>query len=175
MSAWIIVIVGAGIWIVGQRIPQPRNPENFRIGRVFSLLGLGLFAFGVYAGMIGSVALGTTSIRPFSFAHFMAKSEAEALSYARGHLSISSHPAAAWRGASKNELKCTVINQGDKSLQSLTFSFVTNVNNTEQVRIRGPYPANATKSVLVTVPASALRAYFQEPGMTLNQISGASF
>lgn len=174
MSAWIIVIVGAIIWLIGQRI-FPRSPDSFKTGRVFSTIGLLIFGLGVYTGMLGPVVIGTTSINPFSFAHFMAKDDAEALAYAKRYLQVSSQPGATWHGASKSDLQCTVVNRGDKTVSTLTFRFATDRMSSVDVRVRGPYHPGQKKMVIIEVPAGVPKSYFQAPGMNVNQICAAHF
>ena len=170
-----MVIVGAVIWGIGQKIPVPKHPEGLRFGRVVSLLGLSVFLFGVYAGWQGPISLGKTKVRQFSFAHFMQRANSEALTYAKAHVQVSSRPSAVWRGQSKTALSGTVINNGTKSLQSLTFTFVTKDQSTITTRIRGPYPAGQTQVIHVEVSTRVLRSYFDGGGMNASQISGASF
>ena len=175
MSAWALVIAGFIIWLVGQRIPPPKNPASIRLGWLVCVLGAGIFVIGAYAGLRGPVSFGPVTFNSFSFAHAAEKSHMEALTYARGHLQISSHPAAKWRGASKSDLDCVVVNRGDRTVTSLTFRFATTDGNGVDIRVRGPYPANATKTVLVTLPDNVLRSYFEATGMSINQLSSAAF
>ncbi len=175
MSAWIIVSAGVVIYFISTRIPPPRKSNGVRISRCISFLGFGILVVGIYAGMKGPFVFGNTTVTPFSFAHAIQKSDAEAFSYARNHVSLSSRPAGAWQGASKDSLKCTVTNSGKKSIRSITFRFVTDSNATVDRSIRGPYPPGSTKDVLVSLPDSVSRRYFEAPGMTANQICGASF
>ena len=175
MSAWVIVGAGIVIYMISTKIPAPRKAHGVRISRIASFLGIAVLATGLYAGMKGPIVFGKTTIAPFSFAHSIQKAEAEATAYALGHISLSSHPGGAWRGASKDSLKCTVVNRGDKSLTYLIFRFVTKGNTTVDLPIRGPYPPNSTKSVHVTLPDNVSRSYFLAPGMTANQICGAAF
>lgn len=174
MSAWILVIAGILVWLAGQRIPPPKNPASIRTGWLVSTLGAGVFAIGIFAGLRGPVSFGSVTFSSFSFAHAHEKSDLEAMRYARNNLRVSSHPAAGWRGASKTDLKCNVVNNGSRKLTSLTFSFVTTSHDTINIKVRGPYPANATKSVLVPLPDNVVRSYFQK-GMNVTQISAASF
>jgi hypothetical protein len=174
LSAWVIVIVGSVIWFVGQRIRRPRESRGLGFDRILSIVGLCIFAMGVYSGMKGPVAVGNIVVNPFSFAHSGQRASSEALLYATGNLQVSSYPAAGWHGASKEALKCIVINNGSRSLSSLTFRFVTKDHRTVDLRIRGPYPAKTTKKVLVTLPDTVLRSYFQAPGMNASQICAAS-
>lgn len=174
MSAWALVIAGAVIIFVGQRIPPPKNPASLRLGWLVAVLGAGILVAGIYSGVKGPVTFGSVTVRAFSFANTNEKARMEAAQYARNHLQISSHPAAGWRGASKTDLKCNVVNNGDRKLTSLTFTFMTKDHRPLNIRVRGPYPANAKKSVLVELPDSVVRTYF-ETGMSVSQISTASF
>lgn len=174
VSAWVLVIAGGIIWLIGQRIPPPKNPASIRLGWMVSVLGAGIFVIGAYAGLRGPVHFGSLQVRAFSFAHAAEKSHQQALNYARNKLQVSSAPAPGWHGASKKDLECVVINKGNRKLTSLTFTFMTADNVPHQVKVRGPYPANAKKSVLVPLPPNALKSYFTQ-GMNTSQISGAAF
>jgi hypothetical protein len=175
MSAWVLVIAGFLVWVVGQRIPPPRDPASIRVGWLVCVLGVGIFVIGVYAGLKGPVSFGPVAFSSFSFAHAAERSNMEALAYARGHLQVSSHPAAGWHGASKSDLDCVVVNRGERTVTALTFRFATTDGKGADIRVRGPYPAKASKTVLVTLPDNALRNYFEAPGMSVNQLSGAAF
>lgn len=175
MSAWVIVAAGVVIYMISTRIPAPRKQHGVRISRCVSFLGVGVLAIGIYAGMKGPVVFGSTTVAPFAFAHSAEQSDAEATVYAMQYISLSSHPGGAWRGASKDSLKCTVINSGNRSLRYITFRFVTTGNSTVDLSIRGPYPPKSTKSVHVSIPDNVQRSYFESPGMTKSQICGASF
>lgn len=175
MSAWIIIVLGAIVWGIGQKIPLPKQPEGLRFGRIVSLVGLLVFLFGAYAGWQGPLSVGTATINPVSFAHFMQKANSEALVYAKAHIQLSSRPTAVWRGRSKTSLTCTVINNGTKDLQSLTFTFATKNQSTISERIRGPYLAGQKREVHIELSNNVLQSYFDGAGMNAGQISAATF
>lgn len=174
MSAWVLVIIGVVIWLIAQKIPPPKNPQALRPSGVVCVIALIVFGIGAYAGLKGPVTMGGVTFECFSFAHALKKSEAKALEYARRNLSITSHPASGWRGASKKDITCVVVNTGSRSLTSLTFSFVTTDHQTVNIKVRGPYPAHGKRSVLVKIPNNVVRTYF-ESGMQSHQIVGAAF
>lgn len=169
-----MVCAGIIIWLLAQRIPPPKDPASLRLGWIVGTLGVGIVIIGVYSGVKGPVSIGGVTVEAFSLKRAADESRAEAMRYARNNLRISSRPAVGWHGASQSDLTCEVENRGDRSITSLTFNFVTTDHKSINIKVRGPYPAGATKSVLVSLPGNVVRSYFTA-GMNVNQISAASF
>ncbi len=177
-SVWL-VLGGIALWVLGQKMrgqASPGRAQSSSFGRLVSLVGLAGFCLGLYAGFMGPVKIGSTTIQAFSFTHFVQKSDDAAVAYAHSHLLLSRQPATTWQGASQRTLQYNVANNGDRSLSSLIVRLAVAGGSTIDRRVDGPFPARQTSiGVLNDVPANVERSYFTSSTVGSGEIVGASF
>jgi hypothetical protein len=174
---WILIGLGAVLWVAGTTVIRRQDAfKGSPVGRALLILGVAAAGFGIYAGFKGPITVGPLTVPTFSFAHAVSDSQKQAFAYVKsGKVHVSRRPAPAWRGVSDKALEYTVVNNGNEGLSWLRLSFSTGRSALER-KLSGPFPARKTTKVVVKVPKTVDRSYFQAvSSVEYGHITGASF
>lgn len=175
----VYIAVGAGfaIWWMGQKFGgiKASGARSSKLGKLLSVLGFALFAVGMYAGFKGPLTIAGITLETFPFSEMIEQSSAEALNYAKYNLDISREPATGWHGVSKTALQCTVRNNGDKEIGRVSVRFSTTNRSSVDLPLRGPFPARKTITLIVDVPSSVDRSYFNRAKVNSGEIVSARY
>jgi hypothetical protein len=175
-NVWIAVGGGAALWMLGQKMyGHGYTGRTSPFARLLSLLGLAAFCLGMYAGFRGPLTIGSITLGTFPFAHFVQKSDDEAVAYSRNHLYLSRQPAVGWHGASKDTLQYNVKNNGNRDLSRLVVRFTTTDGSIVDKILDGPFRAGRTSTAVVEIPARVSRSYFTSSEVSPGEIVGAQF
>jgi len=175
-SAGSLIAVGVGVVLLALgnavmplvsasdgRVIERRRGSGF-LSRLMLLMGAGVLALGVYAGLRGPVRVGPVVLRRFSFIPSGEEARARALSYVRAHVHVSRSQAVGWHGAHETRLHYSVRNSGDRGVAWLMLRFHTGSGTTWRavdVKVRGTFPPGTTRHSIVEVPPGTRRDYFQ--------------
>jgi len=179
MPAWIVIVTGVVLWLIGQRRWRRQVSENRSVpgGWQLSLLGLVGIGLGVYAGFRGPMTIGSVTLEAFPSSYLGQQSSGAALDYVQAHVQIKSRPAPGWVGGSARSLECTVNNHGNRILSRLVLRLTSrgSESGTVDLVLDGPFPEGRATLAVLDVPPNVDHSYFKPPGITLSAVVGARF
>ena len=168
-NTWLVVGTGVLLWLFSCSVLRKHDfTKPSKTSRVFSLLGLLVLSFGLYAGLRGPVKIGSVTLKRFTIVQPSGSRRVIALAYARSALHISRRPASGWSGVSKKALEYVVRNNGDRKIWKLTFRFHNKYGSkapTTDITLNGPFYPRKTSRKIVRVPTDIETYYFDATDM----------